>query len=172
VSVVALAVGALLLWLFSGDKLLARLIAFGNPISDYSTLTRIVAPLMITGDYLRDHPAGVTFSALANVLEPYVAGYGVHGYEILDNSLFNLLFCYGLFGFPALFAFLFSSRDPVVRCYLLIATSFNGALFTIDKFPIICLAIAVYESNRHAHETLNAQYKTADYSPNHVSQSP
>jgi hypothetical protein len=111
---------------------------------DVSTYQRVMAPLSILWDFLVRHPLGVTFSTLPSVLQPAASKWGILGASILMNGILNALFCYGVFGAVLVGAYLLSARDMTLRAYLLICACFNGALFAVDKFCIICLTVSLY----------------------------
>lgn len=134
-------------YIIGHDAMSARLQAglFGR--GDTSTSLRIVAPLSILWDFLQRHPLGVTFSTLPSVLQPFASKWGLLGADILMNGILNALFCYGIFGAVLIGVYLLSARDATMRVYLFVCASFNGALFAVDKFSIICLTASLYAAS-------------------------
>jgi len=119
---------------------------FLGATTDTSAYARVIGPPVVVGPFLRDHPFGVNFADLPRVLESYTSGVGFHGSEFLHNSLFNMIFCYGIFAVPIWYFLFFRIRDPILNSYVFICAFFNGAYLSVDKASIIILTAYIYTS--------------------------
>ncbi len=122
---------------------IARAMEGGNANGDFSIFIRIFGPLQVLPEYLVEHPVGVPFSALFEVLLPYTNPLGIAVEDFLHNSVFNMLFEYGFLGLFPLIAILYV-RNNTVRAYLISCMLFNGAFLSLDKLAIVGFAVSVY----------------------------
>ena len=114
--------------------------------TDSSTSARITKPLQIIPQYLFEHPLGAPFSKLVEAISPISTEYGVPAIEIGHNALFNSFFNYGMIGFSCLALVVSAPKQKVLKLYVFTCLFFNGGIFSVDKFFVVTLTVAVYSS--------------------------
>lgn len=142
----SLVIGTLMLSLTSASILITRLTqARSVETTDYSTLARVSQPLQVIPRFLEAYPVGVPLSVLSRAMTPFMPDTSMEPAEILQNSVFNLIFLYGLSGFVLFGTLIFLAKDLRTRLYIASCAMFNGAFLAIDKIAMIVLTLAVYE---------------------------
>lgn len=113
-------------------------ISFGE---DASYNDRILYPLKMLPELLMNHPYGFLFDT--KVLNIYI-NEGLSA--VLHNSIFNIIFSYGVVGFVCIFILFFSAKNMHMKFLVFILMIQNGGFLSIDKAVIIILTVLIMNS--------------------------
>lgn len=112
---------------------------------DASAYTRIFLPFDILFQYISRYPVGSPYSEMMPTIIS-LSGTNEFGALPIHNAIFNAFFSYGVIGGIVIVTLLSLAPNNSVRLYIIAASSFNGALFSVDKFAMMSLAIFVFSS--------------------------
>lgn len=139
-----------MLW-FSSD-VAGRLVGFVRDGSDLSLGIRLLGPVSILPEFLREYPFGVFFSLNGWMLQRSFPDVFVQYGSVFDNALCNVFFGHGILAVPILWIVFSAVQSSIVRLYLFICMSFNGMIFSVDKVAVICISVVVFYSRLRGEE--------------------
>jgi hypothetical protein len=142
-AVIAGIVLFLILGNFVATVVLGRL---SNGMADSSVSARFMVPLQILPQYLAENPLGAPPTRLVIEVSELASRYGAPGYTVLQNAVLNLAFNYGIAAIPCVLLVIIAPKNMFISIYILACTMLNGAIFAVDKFAVITLAVAIYSS--------------------------
>jgi len=114
-----------------------------SSIGSESLAIRIFNPAKIVLGFLSTNPLGQPFYDRLNLLaDPST---GIAWNNISDNSIFNLVFSYGIVGiFILIGIFSISRKNVILWIFLLAGLLQNGGFLDVDKVAIIFVTFALY----------------------------
>ena len=130
-------------------QIFSRIQSFSS--SEISINNRIFSPLKFVVTAIGDNPLGTEFyGRVSTVLD---SNTGLTWETILHNSLYNLIFSYGLFGFVVLAAiFQLFRRIYVLQVYVLALLLQNGSFLDFDKLFLLLITSVLYRQIRNVTE--------------------
>jgi len=123
----------------------------GSSSSEISINNRIFIPIKFLLTSISDHPFGTDFyGRVSSVLDLTM---GLTWETILHNSIYNLIFSYGLFGFVVLVVILQLFRKSFeLQVYLFALLLQNGSFLDFDKLFLVLVASVLYRQMRNVDE--------------------
>jgi hypothetical protein len=129
--------------------------------NDASTYVRIIGPVNILGTYLSNYPFGVPIAGAAEAITKIDHASAYIAEEYFHNGIFDIFFSYGIFGAAMLLALLWASSDNIMRVFIILVGSFNGAFLAVDKMALICITVGIYGSGKAYRRSGLPKWETA-----------
>jgi hypothetical protein len=123
----------------------------GSSSSEISINNRIFSPIKFVLTSISDHPFGTDFYGRVSTVLDLTTG--LTWETILHNSIYNLIFSYGFFGFVVLVVILQLFRKSFeLQVYLLALLLQNGSFLDFDKLFLVLVASVLYRQMRDVEE--------------------
>lgn len=151
-------VGAVFISVFMGDWGPIGRLSRGISIDgDFSIFVRIFGPIGMIGSFLQSFPLGAPFDDLERILYGYAAALGTVPSAFLSNSVFNLIFEFGVGGILLVGVLLYVAKDNITRLFILAEMMFNGGMLASDKLAVVAMAVCVFSALEHAKRRMTAR---------------
>ncbi len=134
------------------EKITARISGITSGDVDESTNSRMLMPFSLVAHTFQNYPLGETIEVLTQEV-------GLDAVRGTDNGFLLIFVNFGISAF-FIFGLIFLKvrHRPILAAYLLMASMFNGGVFTFDKVVVMSLVvlmvgneIIVVENRSHAH---------------------
>lgn len=120
---------------FLPDRLAQRISGVTSGEVDASTYSRIVMPLFLVDYAFENYPLGLSTELLVKEV----------GFSAVDGTDNGFLLLFVNFGFTAFYIYglilLKVRKRPILAAYLLMASMFNGSVFSFDKVAVMAMVI-------------------------------
>jgi hypothetical protein len=104
---------------------------------------RLFKPFQIIFDFVLSNPLGTAFYSRIDGIADIESG--ISWEAISHNSIFNLVFSYGLVGFFIIFLILrIANGDVIIKIFLIAALLQNGSFLDFDKLFLVYFTIYIY----------------------------
>ena len=112
--------------------------------TDASANYRFFLPIAALPQYISEHPLGAPVPGVIDFFVNRDSASSVTAIRSIDNAFLGLAYSYGMMALLFIFAIFVNIRSYTVFAFVFASMSFNGAVFSVDKVPVIILAVLAY----------------------------